>query len=129
TSHRHNRSLKFVTDLFHDGERLSHGAEDMSDPDDASEHLYVSTDYLHPLNLTFTPPIVVQRGDRLVNTCTHDNGVTRPVRLGCEEVAGETPGKSILEVLALDGASRICKSDADCAGFGTGRCVPANLVF
>jgi len=130
TSHRHNRSIKFVTDLFQDGAKLSRGPEDMIDRDDGSSHLYVSTDYADPVNLTFWPPILVERGDELTYTCLHDNGITRPVRLGCEEVAGEIPGKSVLDLLGeLDGASRICSSDADCDGFGTGRCVPANLVF
>ena len=63
-------------------------------------------------------------------TCTNDNGVTRPVRLGCEETPGVAPGRSIAELGgALGGAARPCKTDADCSGFGTGRCVPANLVF
>ncbi len=66
----------------------------------------------------------------LTYTCVHDNGVKRPVRLGCEEVAGTIPGKSILDLAGRrDGAARVCHSDADCVGHGTGRCVPANLVF
>jgi hypothetical protein len=56
------------------------------------------------------------------------------VRLGCEETPGVPPGKSILDSFAgggdpYEGASKWCRTDADCAGFGTGRCVPANLVF
>ena len=45
------------------------------------------------------------------------------------------PGKSILEDFGAGsgdiygGASTWCRADADCAGYGTGRCVPANLVF
>jgi hypothetical protein len=44
------------------------------------------------------------------------------------------PGDSILEQFLtgepiFDGAARVCRGDADCEGFGTGRCVPANLVF
>jgi hypothetical protein len=56
------------------------------------------------------------------------------VKLGCEETPGVPPGRSAAEQ-ALDGksiyrgAARWCHSDADCAGFGTGRCVPALLVF
>lgn len=130
TSHMHKRTVKFTADLFQDGVRLSRGADDMVDRDDGSQHLYVNTDYSDPVNLTFWPPIVVEQGDALRYTCTVDNGVTRPVRLGCEEVPGVPPGRSILELVGgLAGASRPCTTDADCAGFGTGRCVPANLVF
>jgi hypothetical protein len=130
TSHMHKRSTKFVADLTQAGQRYSRGADDMTDPDDGSKHLYVSTDYSDPVNLTFWPPVVVERGDQLDYTCRHDNGLTRPVRLGCEETAGVPPGKSILDLLgAQNGASHYCHTDADCAGFGTGRCVPANLVF
>jgi hypothetical protein len=130
TSHMHKRAVKFTSDLYQGGARLSRGADDMTDRDDGSKHLYVSTDYTDPVNLTFWPPIVVEQGDELRYTCTNDNGVTRPVRLGCEEMPGVVPGKSIVELLGgTGGASRFCKSDADCAGFGTGRCVPANLVF
>ena len=75
----------------------------------------------------FPAPVTI---DDSVDLIFHDNGVTRPVRLGCEEEPGVPPGKSVLEVLgALDGASRYCETDADCADFGTERCVPANLVF
>ena len=126
----HKRSTKFVADLTQGGQRYSRGADDMTDPDDGSKHLYVSTDYSDPVNLTFWPPVVVERGDQLRYTCLHDNGVTRPVRLGCEETEGVPPGKSILDLLgAQNGASRYCRIDADCADFGTGRCVPANVVF
>jgi hypothetical protein len=130
TAHMHKRTVKFITDLYRDGVRHSRGADDMTDPDDGSKHLYTTGDYSDPANLTFWPPIVVERGDELRYTCTVDNGVTRPVRLGCEETAGVVPGKSILELAGgLGGAPRPCVTDADCAGFGTGRCVPANLVF
>jgi len=130
TSHMHKRTVKFTSDLYRDGVRHSRGADDMTDPDDGTKHLYVNTDYSDPVNLTFWPPIVVERGDQLRYTCTNDNGVKRPVRLGCEEADGVVPGKSILELVGgLGGASRVCRTDADCAGFGTGRCVPANLVF
>jgi len=135
TSHMHKRSLKFVSDL-HDsaGNRLSRGAEDMADPADGSRHLYVSTEYSDPVNLTFWPPIIVTAGQQLQYTCSLDNGVDTPVKLGCEEEPGQTPGRSIVEqVIAggdqFAGAARWCESDADCAGFGTERCVPANLVF
>lgn len=130
TSHMHKRATKFTSDIVINGEQLSRGEDDMTDPDDATKHLYVSTEYTDPVNLNFWPPIIVEKDDVVDYACLHDNGVKRPVRLGCEEVAGEIPGKSIFEMGgSLSGASRVCHTDADCAGFGTGRCVPANLVF
>jgi len=55
--------------------------------------------------------------------------------MGCEEQAGVVPGITAAQAFLTSGgqrtsgAARRCESDADCAGFGTGRCVPANLVF
>jgi hypothetical protein len=135
TSHRHKRTPKFVTDLYGgDGKPVSRGAADMTDAEDGSRHLYVSTEYSDPVNLGFWPPIVVRAGQRLQYTCHPDNGVETPVRLGCEETPGVPPGRSILDQLVdgrplFGGAARWCRADADCAGFGTGRCTPANLVF
>ena len=134
TSHMHKRSGKFTADLAApDGTRIER-PDDMVDHDDGSAHLYVSTDYDDPVNRTFWPPIVVEKGQRLTYRCFHENGVHSPVRLGCEETAGVAPGKSILEMFAeggnpFRGAARWCRTDADCEGVGTGRCVPANLVF
>jgi len=142
SSHMHKRSTKFIADLERNGARFSRGADDMTDPDDGTRHLYVSTQYNDPVNMLFWPPLIVQRGEKLTYQCFHDNGINRPVRLGCEGEPGKAPGRSILDQLlsgsdpfeqssrfVLGGASRLCRTDADCAGFGTGRCVPANLVF
>lgn len=133
-SHMHKRSEKFIADLAAaDGTRITR-PDDMVDADDGSSHLYVSTDYDDPINRAFWPPIIIEKGQKLTYTCFHQNGVRSPVRLGCEEEAGVPPGKSILEAFGdgenpYKGASKWCRTDADCAGFGTGRCVPANLVF
>jgi hypothetical protein len=134
-SHMHKRSRKFVADLkASDGTRIAR-PDDMTDADDGSAHLYVNTDYDDPINRAFWPPIIVEKGQKLEYTCHHENGVRSPVRLGCEETPGVAPGKSILEAFGTGsgdiygGASRWCRTDADCAGVGTGRCVPANLVF
>jgi len=134
TSHRHKRATKFVADLFGlDGTRVER-SDDMVDQSDGSSHLYVSTDWTDPVNRAFWPPIIVEKGQKLTYTCSHDNGITTPVRLGCETTAGVTPGKSIVDQVlgggdVYGGASKRCRTDADCAGVGTGRCVPANLVF
>jgi hypothetical protein len=134
-SHMHKRSQKFVADLStSDGTRVLR-SDDMTDTDDGTSHLYVSTDYDDPINRAFWPPIVIEKGQTLDYTCYHENGVHSPVRLGCEETPGVPPGKSILEEFGggsadiYGGASKWCRTDADCAGVGTGRCVPANLVF
>jgi len=50
------------------------------------------------------------------------------------------PGESIVQLIlegkfdlnsgsTTTGAARRCSSDTECAGFGTGKCVQANLVF
>jgi len=133
-SHMHKRSGKFVADLASlDGTRIAR-TDDMADPADGTSHLYVNTDYDDPINRAFWPPILIEKGQKLTYTCFHENGVRSPVRLGCEEEAGVAPGKSIIESVAAGenpygGAAKWCRTDADCAGFGTGRCVPANLVF
>lgn len=136
TSHMHKRSSKFVTNLFDtEGAKILRGeGNDMTDPTTGTTEMYVSTDYSDPVNMTIWPPIVVQAGQQLRYTCSMDNGVEEPVRLGCEEEPGVAPGRSILEQVlsgqpAFGGVSRFCSTDADCEGFGTGRCVPANLVF
>src|SRR5439155_18216963 len=134
TSHMHKRSLKFETDLNDlTGVRIAR-PDDIADPADGSPHLYVSTEWSDPLNLNFWPPITISQGQKLTYTCFHDNGVNTPVKLGCEETPGVPPGRSILEQAAAGadlfrGAARWCHSDAQCVGHGTGRCVPANLVF
>jgi len=134
TSHMHKRSKKFVTDLFDlQGARIPR-ADDMTDADDGSQHLYVSRQWSDPVNLSFWPPIVVSQGQHLDYSCFHDNGVTAPVKLGCEETAGVTPGEpAYIGILAgqgqYAGTPRWCHSDADCTGVGTGRRVPANLVL
>ncbi len=134
TSHMHKRSLKFVGDL-HDlaGTRIGR-TDDITDIADGSKHLYVNREWSDPINLGFWPPIIVQQGQKLDYACFHDNGVKTPVKLGCEETAGVPPGKSIVDQVVsggatFGGAAKWCTSDADCVGFGTGRCVPANLVF
>jgi hypothetical protein len=73
------------------------------------------------------------RGMRFDYECTHDNGVTTPPKLGCELEPGVPPGTPLWRVFTttgkLDGSPKSCTTDADCAGIGTGRCVPPRLVF
>ncbi len=59
TSHMHKRTTKFTSDLMVDGQRLAR-ADDITDPGDASRHLYVSTEYTDPVHLNFWPPLIVE---------------------------------------------------------------------
>jgi hypothetical protein len=99
-----------------------------------AETVLSTTDYADPIPRLFVPPLLVNPGQSLSYRCTHDNGMTTAQKMGCEEHAGVTPGIPLLTAFAsglgfFGGAARHCATDADCAGFGTGRCVPANLVF
>src|SRR5512145_1958182 len=112
-------------------------------------NLLTTTDYLHPGSAllpflgTNTPGLLrahtAENGHpRIRYSCLHANGAegVEP-KMGCEEVAGVVPGRSAEEVypgdpqaLGLADHARPCGLDAvNCSGFGTGSCVPANLVF
>jgi hypothetical protein len=130
--HMHQRGTLFTADLVRkDGSR---------------ERLYTNTKYADPPSVRFDPPLYVGLGDRIEYTCTHDNQ-TDP-RLGCEEVAGEAPGKSVVDSIidnggfdVIDGTAKICTTagpnPAECPTSDpafpdktfTGNCVQANLVF
>lgn len=132
TAHMHRRGKLFT--VTYDG-------------DGADEMIYSSQEYSDPGQLLMDgvgphrAPLLVKPGQRLVYSCTHDNGVTTDVKLGCEEEAGVPPGKSAVETLfggsGVTGAAKRCAVDADCPASDpsypgrtfTGRCVPANLVF
>jgi hypothetical protein len=133
-SHSHWRSRRVVVDLFGADGTPVPPAEPVVDAEDGTTHLYVSADYSHPVIYRPTAPLVVEAGEQLRYGCAYDNGVRRAVKLGCEEERGVVPGLSQLEALAagrgrFGGRAKSCRTDADCRGAGTGRCVPANLVF
>jgi hypothetical protein len=137
TAHMHKRGKLFTIDLKH--------------ADGSGERIFETTSYSDPGQKVFNgqgpnpPPMLVKVGEALRYDCMHDNGMTDPseVKLGCEEEAGVTPGKSIFDLIAgggglrLSGAAKRCHADADCTPTDpaypgrtfTGRCVPANLVF
>ena len=126
TSHMHKRGALFTID-FLDGSTAVECA-------DKGTTCLTATDYADPPQVAFNPPLLVNVGQGLRYTCTHDNGVDgRPIKMGCEEQPGVTPGVDAATALfsghGTTGAARRCATDADCAGFGTGKCVPANLVF
>jgi hypothetical protein len=114
--------------------------------DDTRSELYAFTDYVHPGQRLFGDGLLVRPGERIEYTCSFDNGLDRPVKLGCEETPGVPPGLSIIESMALgrgpaEAAAKRCSTlgdaPAECPAADpahpgrtfTGRCVEANLVF
>jgi len=130
TSHMHKRGALFTID-FLDGNQVS---QRECAPGQPPGRCLTATDYADPPQVQFDPPLLVNVGQGLRYTCTHDNGVNdRPIKMGCEEQPGVIPGVDAATALfsghGTTGAAKRCATDADCAGFGTGKCVPANLVF
>ena len=119
TGHMHRRGTLFTVDYV-DAAAVSH-------------RIYSNTVYSEPGQALLDPPLLVSNGEKLAYTCTHDSGVTKDQKMGCEETSGDVPGLRPIDVLAtssnFSGAAHRCTTDADCTGIGTGKCVPANLVF
>jgi hypothetical protein len=149
TAHMHKRGKRFVTEHTQGN---------------TNTRVYETESYTEPATLIMNgvgsspAPMLLRPGEKLTYTCTHDNGVTTPVKMGCEEhfpqegvacsadntcgsrgkcvdgACRNVPGRSIAEVIfqgKLDGSAKRCAVDADCPADATytGRCVPANLVF
>ena len=134
TTHTHKRGIDFTMSYEEDGK----------DPVPLLDPKYY--DYRHPplvvLPYTGTLPTgnllrayTAENGHpRIRYTCTHGNGAGgMPMKMGCEAAANVTPGVRWLDARAGGedfGDARPCGLDGtNCAGFGTGRCVEANLVF
>jgi|SRR5581483_3954802 len=136
TSHMHKRGKLFTVDLMNG--------------DTVVENLLKTDLYSDPPQIDFPKlrgaPLLVRVGESLQYTCTHDNGMGTPVKLGCEEQAGVTPG--INAVVAFlhrwpnaTGAAKRCSAPGpaptECPPTDpaypnrtfTGNCVEANLVF
>jgi len=132
TSHMHRRGKLFTIDFVRQG--------------GAPTRLLENTVYTDPPVARFDPPLLVRVGDEIRYACVHDNATD--TRLGCEEVAGQTPGRSLLEEIArtgglrFDGSARLCRvpgpNAQECPPGPdpahpdrtlTGNCVLANLVF
>jgi hypothetical protein len=129
--HMHKRGTLFTIDYEEDGK--------------PAKRLHTTTDYLHPgaalLPVMGGPPgllraYTAENGHpRIRYSCIHANGVEGvELKMGCEATAGEIPGRSGAEAAGdaevLGDYARPCGLDGvNCQGFGTGRCVPANLVF
>ena len=144
TSHMHKRGVRFTIDLVNGPVNLlgnTPPTEQVLTPG-----ILDTKDYREPPQvslMTSSSGMPIHPGQYLRYTCMHDNtgsDVARPVKMGCQEKDGVTPGESIIKLIfdgkfdlnggsTQTGAARRCETDADCAGFGTGKCVPANLVF
>lgn len=103
----------------------------------ARRHLFGVSDYTDPGLLNFARPQLVRAGEAVHYGCWTDNGLTTPLRLGCEETSGAPPGTP----LAAGGApAKPCRvgganplecpaSDPNYPGRAfTGACVVANAV-
>ena len=144
TSHMHKRGVMFTIDLVQgpvDIFAFGPETEQVLTP-----NILRTTEYTDPPQVSLMNNgggMPLHPNEYLRYTCTHDNtgkDPTRPMKMGCEEKPGVTPGESIFQLIlegkfdlnsgsTTTGAARRCSSDTDCAGFGTGKCVPANLVF
>jgi hypothetical protein len=134
SSHMHKRGVHFTVDY-------------MQGPT-AMERVLDTTTYSDPPQVSFPNQpfmsLLVNPGQALKYTCTHDNGMTTAVKLGCEETVGKAPGLTPLEGggLKTSGAAKRCSAvgpdptecpATDPAAYPgrsfTGNCVEANLVF
>jgi hypothetical protein len=140
TAHMHKRGTLFAVDYIDADGMVKNGipSPSLENPYEPGRyHFFVSRDYDDPAEYEFDPPRLMTPGQRFHYACWHDNGVVDPVKLGCEEQAGTTPGQSIAdEVLGRgSGAPRPCyqagpNPEACPPGEGfTGNCVESNLVF
>src|SRR5262249_31331197 len=99
----------------------------------------MSRDYEGPAGIHFDPARYVVPGQRFHYACWHDNGVSAPPELTCEEIPAITPGQAIGDSGLTSDTSRPATAcphqgadEAECPsnpGPYTGNCVRANLVF
>jgi hypothetical protein len=139
TAHMHKRGKDFKTEFVEGGtETLVYETQSYSEP----PTLIMNGVRPNPA------PMLLKPGDKLRYTCTHDNGVTTPVKMGCEEhfpqeglacttdndcssrgkctdgTCHNVPGRSIAEVVftpggGIDGSAKRCAVDGDCPNDGT----------
>ncbi len=136
TSQMHRRGLFAAIDRLTPTGEIDNPAGGLPNPYDGDAvPLFGSPDYTDPGTRIFRDGLLVPAGGSLAWACWHDNGTVLPVRLGCEETAGEAPGSidggAAKSCTVFGPASPECGA-ADPAYPGrtfTGACVAANVVF
>ena len=134
TGHMHKRGRFFGVDLIGSDGQVNNpvgGFPNRFEP--GRSHLFAAVDYTDPGVLRFSPPQPLRATEGLHYACWDDNGVTTPVRLGCEEAPGVVPGRagSPAKPCTFAGPLSVNCPVSDQAYPGrtfTGACVPANLV-
>jgi hypothetical protein len=122
----HRRGRCIGVDLLDAGGQVKPPTSGIVNPcePDRREQLFVGIDYSDPGSLAFTTPLAVRAGEALRYACWTDNGAQlKPVRLGCEQSPGATPG-------SIGGPAASCTiampTSPECPGGAA--CVPANAV-
>jgi len=136
TGKLHRRGLFLAIDALDAGDRLINPATGgiVNPFDQARYHLYGTFSWTDSGSRTFADGFLLRAGESLRVGCWHDNGTRVPVRLGCEETAGEPPGS------IAGGPAAPCtivgRNEAECPASNpghpgrrlTGTCVAANTV-
>jgi hypothetical protein len=139
TGHMHKRGRFLGVDLLDAGGAIANPAGGTRNPVETGRtHFFGAFDFTDPGALVPSSPLLVRAGTGLHYTCWDDNGVNTALRLGCEELAGVTPGVAV--GLTGGGAAKPCTiggaDSTDCPATDpaypgrqfTGACVAANLV-
>jgi hypothetical protein len=139
SGHMHKRGRFFGVDrLASDGSVQNPPAGPPNPFETGRRHLFAALDFTDPGTLTPPTPLFIGPGEGLRYACWDDNGVTRAVRLGCEEEGGGPPGRAL--GAPGGGSAKPCAQPGpaapECPVFDperpdrrfTGACVAANLV-
>jgi hypothetical protein len=136
TGKLHRRGLFLGVDVLDaDGQLRNPSTGGIVNPFDAARYqLYGAPDWTDSGSRTFRDGFLVRADESVRVGCWHDNGTRVPVRLGCEEVAGEPPGSVAVgpakpcTIVGPDVAECPAGDPAYPERTFTGRCVAANLV-
>ncbi|HJQ85374.1 MAG TPA: hypothetical protein VKA21_14910 [Candidatus Binatia bacterium] len=138
TSHLRKRGVLLAVDRQRAGGAIDNPPDGPRNPFDGRIHLFATRDFTDPGAFVPSPPLALDAGEALRYACWHDNGATNVARQGCEEVAGEPPGRPA--AVAGGGPAKPClvagPASPDCPASDsaypgrsfTGACVEANLV-
>jgi hypothetical protein len=88
--------------------------------DDPTDMIYYSTDWDHPVQLSPSPRLLLNQGDRLWFQCQWDNGVYTDVTRRCQPASGPSCGTF---------NQFVCFTNADCGAGTTGVCEDCPLDF